>query len=185
MANTSGIYSERYTSHFAATLRSFMEHHPETGERTTQRQLADFLHVRPQTVSLYSIGESIPNCEQLLKIAEYFNVTADFLMTGRRTENVAAHELLGLSENTIQNIKLVKDGYFEDTPGMHTMLDRLLSDKDFYKAMEKAVHWNNEKIGAADDWQRFCEWNATNAMQDFFLNFFAMLAAERENGGAE
>lgn len=185
MGNTSGIYSERYNGQLASTLRAFMEHHPETGERTTQKQLADYMGVRPQTVSLYAVGESLPNCEQLLKMAEYFNVTADFLMTGRRTENKPVYELLGLSENTIQNIKLVKDGYFEETPGMLEMLDRMLADKDFYSAIESATHWNNEKQGAVDEWIKFCEWNATQAVQDYFLNFFKMLAtenAEKEKG---
>ena len=47
-------------------------------------------------------------------------------------EDIPVREMLGLSEQTVENMRLVKDGYFEDTPLMLSMLDRLLGDKDFY-----------------------------------------------------
>lgn len=172
MANTSGIYSERYNGQFASTLRTFMEHHPDTGIRTTQKQLADFLQVRPQTVSLYAIGESLPNCEQLMKIAEYFNVTADFMMTGRRTENKPVRDMLGLSENTVQNMKLVKEGYFEDAPYMLPLLDYVLGDKDFYLALERAAESSMKRtqVGAETEYAEFYEWKAGQALQEYFMN---------------
>ena len=71
--------------------------HPVTHERTTQKTLADAVGVRPQTISQYAIGETQPTPTVLLKIAEYFNVTVDFLLTGRRVENKPVREMLGLS----------------------------------------------------------------------------------------
>ena len=61
---------DKYNALFATSLRAFMDAHPDTGEKTTQKALADYLGVRPQTVSYYCTGESLPNCEQLLRIAE-------------------------------------------------------------------------------------------------------------------
>lgn len=165
-----GSSMERYDAHFASTLREFMDCNPNTGKRTTQQDLARYLGVRPQTVSLYCTGESLPNCETLLKIAEYYGVSCDFLMIGKRPENIPVREMLGLSENTVQNMKLVKDGYFEDTPEMLSMLDYLLGDKDFYKALENAVYWYKAKQAAQDDnAQEFCEWKAARFMQDYLL----------------
>lgn len=177
---------EKYEQHFAATLRALME---ESG--TTQKELADFVGVRPQTLSLYCTGETQPNCDKLLKIAEYFHVTVDYLLTGTVIENIPVYKMLGFSENTVQNIQLVKGGYFEDTPAMLYMLDSMLADKDFYRALEMAAHWHDEKQGAAVDYQEFCEWKATQYLQDFLLNFlkrdFAIqeCSKQEETGGVE
>lgn len=158
---------EKYEQHFAVTLRALME---ENG--TTQKELADFVGVRPQTLSLYCTGETQPNCDKLLKIAEYFHVTADYILTGTVIENIPVYKMLGFSESTVQNIQLVKQGYFEDTPDMLAMLDCLLSDKDFYTALEMAAHWHDEKQGAADEYQEYCEWKAAHYMQGYLLDFF-------------
>lgn len=161
-----GSKIELYNSHFAATLRALME---KNG--TTQKELADFVGVRPQTLSLYCTGETQPNVDKLLKIAEYYKVTTDFLITGTILEDIPTRELLGLSETTVECLKLVKDGYFEDSPYMLPMLDCLLEDKDFYAALERAAYW--QQNGAEDaDRADFYEFKATRALEDFFLDFF-------------
>lgn len=68
-----------------------------------------------------------------------YHVTTDYLLTGIVVEDIPVREMLGLSEQTVENMRLVKDGYFEDTPAMLSILDRLLGDKDFYIALEKAT----------------------------------------------
>ena len=163
---------DKYNALLATTLREFMDRHPDTGERTTQAALAAFLGVRPQTVSLYCTGESLPNSEQLLKIAEFFGVTADFLLTGRRLENKPVRDLLGLSENTVQNMKLVKEGYFEDSPYMLAALDCLLGDKDFYLAIERAITCYRQSENVPDERAEFYEWKAAQFMESFLLDFF-------------
>lgn len=173
MPDTINSTNDKYNARFASTLREFMETHPDTGAKTTQKNLADYLGVRPQTVSYYCTGESLPNCEQLLRIADFFGVTCDFLMTGRRTENKPVRDLLGLSESTIQNMKLVKDGYFGDTPYMLAALDCLLGDKDFYTSIERAVYWHDQREKAPDDAKEYCEWKAAQYMQGFLLDFFS------------
>jgi transcriptional regulator with XRE-family HTH domain len=163
--------SEKYNAPFATHLRACMAVHPDTGSKTTQAALAAYLNVRPQTVAYYVNGESLPNCEQLQKIADYFHVTCDYLMTGRRVENQPARELLGLSETTVQNIKLVRDGYFEDSPYMLAFLDTLLGKKDFYVSVEKAVDSLRQKENSPPDMAEYCEWKAAQYMQGFLLSF--------------
>jgi transcriptional regulator with XRE-family HTH domain len=159
---------------FAMHLRSFMDRHPDTGAKTTQKVLADYLDVRPQTVSYYCTGDSLPNCEQLLKIANFFNVTCDFLMTGKRLENKPARDLLGLSDNTVQKIKLIKEGYFENAPIMLAMLDVMLGDKDFYTAMEQAAEYAGMKqADMTDDYLQFLEWKSASYIQNYMIHFFA------------
>ena len=146
---------------------------PKTGKPVTQKELAAHLGVRPQTVSLYCTGESLPNCEQLLKIAEYFGVTADYMITGRMPENKPVREMLGLSETAVQNLRLVNDGYFEDSPLMLPMLDCLLNSKDFYLVLAKAADIQQAGVEAGTELKEFYEWKASQALTDFFLHFLS------------
>ncbi len=159
---------ERYNAHFASTLRKLMEQHG-----TTQKELAAFVGIRPQSLAQYVSGETTPNGEKLLKIAEYYKVTTDYLLTGVVIENIPVYEMLGFSENTVENLKLVKDGYFEDTPGMLSLLDSLLSEKDFYLSLESALNWNKKKAGKGIDYQEFCEWKGAQFLESFLLEFIA------------
>jgi len=158
---------DKYEQHFPTVLRALMEEN-----KTTQKDLAEFIKVRPQTLSLYCSGETQPNGEKLLKIAEYYHVTVDYLLTGTVIENIPIYKMLGFSENTVENLRLVKDGYFEDTPEMLAMLDCLLSDKDFYIALEKGAQANAQKRGKGADYQEFCEWKASQYIQGYLLEFF-------------
>jgi transcriptional regulator with XRE-family HTH domain len=173
MPKTSKIVPlEKYDALFAMTLRRLMERHPESGVKTTQKELAQYLGTQPQTVSLYCTGESLPNCDQLLKIADYFGVTADFLITGRRVEHKPVRDLLGLSEHTVNSLSLIKEGYFETCPQMLAAVDFLLGSKEFYLAIEEALIWHEKRKGKNDDYQEFCEWKAAQMMGKFLLAFF-------------
>ena len=46
----------------------------------TQKALADELGVKPNIISYFCKGERTPNTEQLVKIARFFNVSADYLL---------------------------------------------------------------------------------------------------------
>lgn len=72
----------RRTFMLCETLRSLMGKHPATGMRTTQKELASAVGIRPQTISLYLAGETQPSAEKCLAIADYFGVSADYLLTG-------------------------------------------------------------------------------------------------------
>jgi transcriptional regulator with XRE-family HTH domain len=172
MRKTSDVSPDKYNAQFATHFRDFCEKHPDTGAKTTQKAIADYLGVRPQTVSCYATGESLPSCEQLLQIADFFGVTCDFMMTGRRVENAPVREILGLSENTVQAVKLIKEGYFEDCPAMLAVLDTLLGEKDFYIALEKAVNYYANKHEYNDDYQQYLEWKVAGFLESFLLEFF-------------
>ena len=99
-------------------------------------------------------------------------------MTGIVVEDIPVREMLGLSEQTVENMRLVKDGYFEDTPLMLSMLDRLLGDKDFYIALEKAATYygmarQHTDSGEQDERAQFYEWKAEQYMQGYLLEFFS------------
>ena len=92
---------ERYNAHFAVTLRELMAKHG-----TTQKELAAFVGIRPQSLAQYCSGETTPNGEKLLKIAEFYNITTDYLLTGVVIEDIPVREMLGLSERTLSLIHI-------------------------------------------------------------------------------
>ena len=53
--------------------------------KLTQRQLADYLQIAQPSYIRYENGSSEPNLENLVKLADYFDVSIDYLL--ERTEN--------------------------------------------------------------------------------------------------
>ncbi len=94
--------TEKYNTPFPTTLRKLME---ERGE--TQDALASVTSKTRQTVSQYVNGISEPSYITLVKIADYFNVSTDYLL-GRTNEpaiNPCAVDELGLSPSVIEGIR--------------------------------------------------------------------------------
>lgn len=52
-----------------------------------QEQLAEQLHVTRQAVSNWETGKTQPDIETLTKIAEYFDVSVEYLIYGKEPEN--------------------------------------------------------------------------------------------------
>jgi transcriptional regulator with XRE-family HTH domain len=126
-----------YDNIFSVTLRGLMEKHPQTGEKTTQKTLGEAIGVRPQTVSLYLDGSTQPNADNLYKIARYFDVSVDYLLSGVSSENKEIHKVLGLSEEAVRMIKLAHDTDRSDSCiEVLPLLDELLANVDFYRFLE-------------------------------------------------
>ena len=64
------------------TLRRLMDKHPQTKKKTTHKELAEYIGVRQQTVSQYISGKSVPTANKCLSIADFFGVSADYLLIG-------------------------------------------------------------------------------------------------------
>ena len=58
----------------------------------TQKQLAEYLGIRQLTISEWKTKNKIPNVETLIKIAQYFNVSLDYLLTGEE-KNLSSDEV--------------------------------------------------------------------------------------------
>lgn len=122
-----------YGGTFPKILRELLECHPITNTKTTLKGLAEAVGIRQQTVSLYRNGETQPTPETLVKIARFFDVSVDYLLTGISSQNKPVHEELGLSEEAIKLIKIVR------TVEAFKTLNDLLSDRDFYDFLDDAT----------------------------------------------
>ena len=84
--------------------------------------------VTKQTISEYCKGNTVPKADTLIKIAEYFGVSPDYLLTGVEPQDKREHQELNLSGAAIKKIK-------ECDPEILTLVDNLLSDNEFYEGL--------------------------------------------------
>jgi len=97
-----------YDSVFAERLRGLMS---ENG--TTQKELAGVTGITRQAISQYMDGSIQPNIEKLYKIADYFKVSADYLigLSDVRSFDLEVKvicEKTGLSETVVETINFHK-----------------------------------------------------------------------------
>lgn len=87
---------------FPAALRTLMEE-----RNTSQKDLAEYLGKTRQAISLYCNGESAPDLESLVKIAQYFDTSTDYLLglTNDPSREPSAIDELGLSPQAIGKLK--------------------------------------------------------------------------------
>lgn len=74
---------------FPQMLQKLTAWHPVYHRKITQKELADHVGVRPQTVALYLKGVTAPAPKHLLKMADFFCVSTDYLLTGQEKQNTA------------------------------------------------------------------------------------------------
>ena len=46
----------------------------------TQKDVADYLEIAPHSVQRFEYGTNKPSIENIVKLAEYFNVSTDYLL---------------------------------------------------------------------------------------------------------
>lgn len=116
--------------------------------KITQQELARYLGVSQKTISNYENGERSPDPDTLRKIADYFDVTVDYLLgrsNHRRLTRKDERDIEKIIEETRQRI--------ENTEGL--MLDgEILSQEDvdtiinaMRVGLEMAKIRNKEKYG--------------------------------------
>lgn len=73
----------------------------------TQKELAEHLKVKPNVISYFCKGDRTPNTEQIIMIADYLNVSADYLLGRTKTPSIdediqQACKTTGLSEDAVK-----------------------------------------------------------------------------------
>ena len=97
---------EREKEPFPSRLRFLMD---ERSPKVTQKELADYLGLSAQSVSYYRQGRNSPDPKTLVKIAQYFNVSTDYLLgiqelpTANHNE-AFVHDYIGLDIAPIKKL---------------------------------------------------------------------------------
>jgi transcriptional regulator with XRE-family HTH domain len=71
----------------------------------TQEQLANALHMQRVTLNYWENDTRAVSTPDIIRLADYFGTTCDYIMRGVEPENVDAHRTLGLSNGAIRALK--------------------------------------------------------------------------------
>lgn len=98
-----------------------------TDNKLSGAELGRKIGVSKETISQYCKGNVEPKSGILIKLAEYFKVSCDYLLTGSEPEDKKESQELGLSGDAIRLLKQCQD---ERVRGL---VDRLLGSPEFYQ----------------------------------------------------
>lgn len=93
-----------YNTAFATRLRELIER-----DNITQNQLANIIGKTRQAVNNYTLGNTAPDADTIIKLANYFNVSSDYLLglsnaISKNEDLKAVCKYTGLSESTITSL---------------------------------------------------------------------------------
>lgn len=133
MARAPKSIREKYFSPFPVALRGLMERHPVT----TQEKLATITGKKRQTISQYVNGTSEPGYDTLTKIADYFNVSIDYLLGRSNDPSPVSSSVdeLGLTTNAVAWLKKIKQENNSDH------LSQLFEDCNFQQLVANFIDY--------------------------------------------
>lgn len=122
--------NKNYSKAFPTVMRQLMQ-------TTTQAELAGYLSKTRQSITYYCDGSSSPDWETLVKIADYFDVSTDYLL-GRTSDpkrNPSVMDELGLSGDAIIHLRgCNKDGSID-------AMNLLLENYRFIQLITQITHF--------------------------------------------
>jgi len=166
---------------FKTQLKNLIE---ET--KTSQTDLAKKIGVTRQAISSYTLGITLPDIEKFQKIADYFNVSYDYLLgvsPNKTRENTDIGERFGLHDKAIKNMEKNKSDIvdaFIESPNFETIIDTMTafvkSDKNSFSVIaerdlpgeKEAIEWikaNGMDLVLKNQLNRMIE-NMANEMRD-------------------
>lgn len=144
-----------YNSAFPRTLRTLMENRVPS---VTQSELGKAIGKTRQAVGYYSDGSSSPDWETLVKIADFFSVSVDYLLGRTRIMSPdaslrSASEYTGLSEEAITAfLRMNQLPDRPDLPSFASVLSHLFRDVRFWRGVEAARAYAVDKATAPSDY---------------------------------
>lgn len=114
------------------TISTFAERLTDLRESKGKKrqEVADDIGISRASLEYYEKGKRKPDIEVLLKLADYYGVTCDYLLKGVKTENVSINEVTGLSDEAIDELQKGKNSVFYTT-----LLNFLIVNKTLLKAL--------------------------------------------------
>lgn len=121
----------------------------------SQKEFAKTIGVAQSTYALYETDKREPSFDVLIKIAQYFNVTTDYLLgltNGRTQGNANINQITGLEETSINILRQYNHDSFGDDIEIRTV-NTVIQDKDLlgfitcylYSRLEKGIDVYTDK----------------------------------------
>ncbi len=114
-----------------------------------QKELAEYLGVKPNVVSYFCKGSRVPNIEQIRKIAEFFDVSSDYLLglsdiATADADLIGACKFTGLDEETIMILKMIvfiSDVYQNDS--ILNVFETIVKHKELIRLLRNCMKIKN------------------------------------------
>lgn len=105
----------------------------------SQQELADALGISKSSINMYERGDRQPNLDMLEKIAEYFNVTVDYLLgiTQKDIDEACDYALGVIAKATPRKKTQTIAAHFDGDEFTEEELDEIRKFAEFVKAKRK------------------------------------------------
>lgn len=135
--------SENFNKAFPTVMRQLMK-------KTTQADLAEYLSKTRQSITYYCDGSSSPDWETLVKIADFFNVSTDYLLgrTDEPSRQPCAADDLGLTAEAIAYIRHYSN------PARSKDMEELVKPDDCLKGLSMLIE-SGRLLGLSGEIKRF------------------------------
>ena len=90
-------------------------------KKWSQKELAVKLDSKLSILNKYECGFHIPPAEKLIRLAELFNTTVDYLLTGNRSEERPLHNI-----RLLERFKALEDFQAEDQEAVIKLIDAMI-----------------------------------------------------------
>ena len=111
-------------------------------KRLTQPELAEKINIKRPSITAYESGNQLPPVDTLMKIADFFNVSLDFL-TGRTNDRML-HRLTELDKNELQGLT---EQEYEILSIVFSAVDQILEGKEPKETIESLAKMaDHEKL---------------------------------------
>ncbi|NLW78761.1 MAG: helix-turn-helix transcriptional regulator [Ruminococcaceae bacterium] len=152
---------------FPSRLRELRNNHPQ---QPSQQFLAEKLGVAKPTVSLYEVGENVPDAKTIVKLAQFYGVSTDYILCQTddpsvNTDTKTAVAVTGLSKAAVDVLRAFRkndallDGGERIAPRMLDILNALfITDSEslllFIRSMWTGIELevNKKSISEKDEW---------------------------------
>ena len=99
----------------------------------SQQDVADILHVKRATVANYETGNRAPDYETLIKIADYYGVSCDYILRGVRSQFSSINSTTGLDDEAIDRLRYAVTVWRSQNPPTEALdiMNRFISSGSF------------------------------------------------------
>jgi len=95
--------------------------HLRKKQKWTQKELANKFGVRFSILNKYESGLHIPPAEKLVRLAEIFDTTVDYLLTGDRTEARPLHNI-----RLLERFQAIEEFKADDQEALMRLIDAMI-----------------------------------------------------------
>lgn len=139
----------------------------------SQKELAEYIGVLPNVISYFCKGTRTPNTEQIIKIADFFDVTTDYLF-GRTDIETTDTTIQGVCEYTgLSEYNIEKITRFTAEPALSRAFSTLLDDTNLllflFQLDDYAIKCNCENMFKLEVLQKFISEYKLNVSEEVYI----------------